>query len=148
MSMNNRKCTWACVGLLLLGVASLVGLARILWFAFEKVMSGQGLDTYRTAWLVEFNYIGVLVLFGAVILAFVFSGGLWLREWWQIRTLTKKYDKKSEGGSSAADPPSETLITTFLRLLGGSASLDPSYGNWASPRGQQTLPRGDACLKA
>ncbi len=78
------------MGLLLLGIASLVALARILWFAFEKVVSGQGLDTYRTAWLIEFNYIGVLVLFGAVILAFVFGGGLWLREWWQIRTLTKK----------------------------------------------------------
>ena len=78
-----------------MGLASIAALGRMLWSAFEKVISGHGLDTYRTVWLVEFNYIGVLVLFGAVVLALIFAGGLWFHEWRQIRSLEKKYGPRS-----------------------------------------------------
>lgn len=85
------RCTWLCAGILLLGLAGVAGTARILLVAIEKVMSGRGLETYRTVWLVEFNYIGVLVLLGAVVAALLVGGALWLHEWWQWRSLERKY---------------------------------------------------------
>jgi hypothetical protein len=74
-----------------MGLAGLAGVARILLIAIDKVASGRGLETYRTVWLVEFNYIGILVLFGALIVALVLGGALWLHDWWQWRSLEKKY---------------------------------------------------------
>jgi hypothetical protein len=74
-----------------MGLAGLAGTARIISVAIDKVTSGRGLDTYHTVWLVEFNYIGVLVLFGAVLVALLVGGGLWLHDWWQWRSLEKKY---------------------------------------------------------
>jgi hypothetical protein len=74
-----------------MGLAGLAGVARILSVAIDKVTSGRGLETYRTVWLVEFNYIGILVLFGALIVALILGGALWLHDWWQWRSLEKKY---------------------------------------------------------
>lgn len=88
------KCTWMCAGILLFGLAGVAGTARILLVALEKVMSGRGLETYHTVWLVEFNYIGVLVLFGAVVAALLVGGALWLHEWWQWRSLERKYSAR------------------------------------------------------
>ena len=113
---DHQKCSWLCVSVLAFGIAGVAGTARILGAAFEKVMSGQGLDTYRTVWLVEFNYVGILVLFGAMILALILGAGLWLHEWWQIRTLEKKYGSKKatpnpsfKRGRAKARPLIQTL---------------------------------------
>ena len=95
---GRRKCTWFCAGIALMGLAGIGGTARILLIAIDKVMSGRGLETYHTVWLVDFNYIGVLVLFGAVVLALLVGGGLWLHDWWQWRSLEKKYG--SERGNT------------------------------------------------
>lgn len=89
---HKRRWFWA--GFAVMGLAGVAGLSHIISIAIEKVASGQGLDTYRTVWLVEFNYIGVLVLFAAVVLALLFGGGMWLYEWWQWRSLEKKYGKQ------------------------------------------------------
>ena len=83
-----------CAGIALLGLAGIAGTARILLVAIEKVMSGRGLETYRTVWLVEFNYIGVLVLFAAVVVALAAGGALWLHDWWQWRSLERKYGQE------------------------------------------------------
>jgi len=88
---DRRQCTWMCAGIALLGLAGIAGTARILLVAIDKVMSGRGLETYRTVWFVEFNYIGVLVLFAAVVVALLLAGGMWLYDWWQWRSLEKKY---------------------------------------------------------
>ena len=72
-------------------IASFAGLAHLITRAIDKVLSGQGLETYRTFWLVEFNYVGVLVLFGAVILALIVGTALQIHERWLIRGLEKKY---------------------------------------------------------
>lgn len=88
------KCTWMCAGIILFGLAGLAATARILLVAVDKVMSGRGLETYRTFWLVEFNYIGVLVLFGAVVAVLLAGGAFWLHEWWQWRSLERKYGGK------------------------------------------------------
>jgi len=78
-------------GEVLSGVASFFGLGYLLYTAVQMVRSGRGLDTYRTFWLVEFNWIGFLILFGLIPVALL--GGLLLRfqerrEW---RSLEKKY---------------------------------------------------------
>src|SRR4030095_9090980 len=54
-------------------IASVVGLAWMITTAIRKVLSGEGLDTFRTTWLVEFNWVGFLVLLIAVVIAFVIS---------------------------------------------------------------------------
>jgi len=57
----------------------------------KKVVEGEGLDSYHTFWEVEFNCIGVLVLFGCIPVALV-VGALWrLREYLQWRDLERKY---------------------------------------------------------
>ena len=50
------------VGFLVMGIASLAGLVAMIVTGLEKVHTGHGLDTFRTTWLVEFNWVGFLVL--------------------------------------------------------------------------------------
>jgi hypothetical protein len=89
-----RKCRWLCGGIFVTGLASVAGLSHLVSVAIAKVASGHGLDTYRTVWLVEFNYVGLLVLFCAIVLALLVAGGMWLYEWWQWRSLAQKYAER------------------------------------------------------
>jgi uncharacterized membrane protein len=57
-----------------LGVVSFVALVAMIGAGTVKVHSGSGLDTYRTAWLVEFNWVWFLVLVVAFLVAVVGSG--------------------------------------------------------------------------
>lgn len=61
-----------------------------------KVSSGHGLDTYHTFWLVEFNYVSLLVMFGAVIVVILIGGVLRLHEYFQWRALEKKYGLRND----------------------------------------------------
>ncbi len=88
---DRRKFAWAIAAVVAFGVAGIIGMAHMIWVALEKVASGQGLETYRTVWLVEFNYVGFLVMVGAVIVGLLLAGGHWLHEWLQVRSLEKKY---------------------------------------------------------
>ncbi|MFD2271080.1 hypothetical protein ACFS07_07980 [Undibacterium arcticum] len=65
---------WMIFGFVAMGVASLGGLAAMIAIGIDKVRSGKGLDTYQTAWLVEFNYVGMLILFGAIAVALAIAG--------------------------------------------------------------------------
>jgi len=91
---NAHKRRWFWIGFAVAGLGGIAGLSRLISVAIDKVMSGHGLDTYRTVWLVEFNYVGVLVLFAAVLLALLVGGGMWLHDWWQWRSLEKKYGQR------------------------------------------------------
>lgn len=62
--------------------------------AVQMVASGRGLETYRTFWLVEFNWLGFLVLCAAIVLALVVAGFLRFREHMQWRSLERKYGGK------------------------------------------------------
>ena len=84
------------VGFVIMGIASFSGLGALIADAVQKVMSGRGLDTYRTTWLVEFNYVGLLVLFGAVLVVFLIGWGFKLYEYFQLRALKKKYGVRDE----------------------------------------------------
>jgi hypothetical protein len=89
---NQRvKTFWLCVGFVLAVLAGFAGVATIVGQAISKVASGRGLETYRTVWLVEFNYIGVLVMLVGVVIALLVAAGFWLHDWLQWRNLEKKY---------------------------------------------------------
>ena len=49
------------IGLAVLGITSFVALVAMIATGIEKVHAGHGLDTYRTSWLVEFNWVGFLL---------------------------------------------------------------------------------------
>ena len=90
-SKKRLKTFFFCMGLVLMGLAGFVGVAHMISLAISKVASGRGLETFRTVWLVEFNYIGLLVALAGVVLSLLVAGGFWLRDWWQWRDMEKKY---------------------------------------------------------
>jgi hypothetical protein len=71
-------------------VVALVLAFRPLVTAIEKIRNGQGLETYRTVWLVEFNYVGVVVLFGAIATTLVVA--LWFR--WREEREWRDFERK------------------------------------------------------
>jgi hypothetical protein len=79
------------VGFVVTGLASFSGLAYMLVTAIQMVSSGRGLETYRTFWLVEFNWLSFLVLCGAIIVAFAIAFVLRVRDYMQWRSLERKY---------------------------------------------------------
>lgn len=79
------------------GIASLGGILAMILTAIEKVRAGKGLDTYRTHWLVEFNWIGFLVFMVAVIVALAVGAFLRLKERREIQQLQAKYSGESRG---------------------------------------------------
>jgi hypothetical protein len=87
---------WMIVGFVVMGLASFSGLAALILRAIEKVRSGEGLATYRTVWLVEFNYVGVLVLFAAIFVALCIGGVMRYLEYREWRDLETKYRGKHE----------------------------------------------------
>jgi hypothetical protein len=61
-SASKRERSWLIrAGSVLSFVAALSGLAWMVTTAVKKVRGGEELETYRTAWLVEFNWIGFLI---------------------------------------------------------------------------------------
>ncbi len=79
------------IGLAVVGITSLAALVAMVATGIEKVNTGHGLDTYRTFWLVEFNWIAFLVLMGAVVVALIGGGYLRYLEWRELRQLQRRY---------------------------------------------------------
>jgi len=84
------------IGFVVAGIASLGALGFMISKAIEMVQSGRGLETYRTFWLVEFNWLGFLVLLAATAFALVIALALRLREYLLWRSLEKKYGPHSK----------------------------------------------------
>jgi hypothetical protein len=84
------------IGFALSGLASLSGLGYMICTAIQMTRAGRGLEGYRTFWLVEFNWIGFLVLCGVSVIALLAAGLLRLREHRQWRSLERKYDGGKE----------------------------------------------------
>jgi hypothetical protein len=91
-----RISKWALVGFFIMGVAAFSGLGALITQAIQKVSSGHGLDTYHTVWLIEFNYISLLVMFGAFVVVLLIGGVLRLYEYFQWRALEKKYGVRND----------------------------------------------------
>jgi hypothetical protein len=78
-------------GVWLGGVAGVGGVVAMLLIAIEKVRIGQGLDTYRTHWLVEFNWIGFLIFMAAIAMALAVRLFFWWKERREVQALLSKY---------------------------------------------------------
>ena len=91
MTQPHRPPKWIWIGFLLFALAGIAGFASIVTTAIAKVISGQGNLTYRTVWLYELSYSGVLIIIVAAVLAMFVGAGLWLREWWLWRDFERKY---------------------------------------------------------
>ena len=85
-------------GILLAGLASFAGLYQLISIAIEKILSGKGLDTYRTVWLVENNYIGFVVFLVSAIFGLAIAGATHIfykrqekKAWQELDDLAKKY---------------------------------------------------------
>lgn len=91
---NPRSPRWFRVGVVLAGIASVTGLALMIVKAISMVSSGRGLETYRTFWLVEDNWVGFLVfVIGAVV---ALALGLLSRH--SERRLWRELESKYGGG--------------------------------------------------
>lgn len=64
--------------------------------AVEMVRSGRGLETYHTFWLVEFNWLGFLILVAAIAAALIIALVLRYREHLLWRSLEKKYGSRKD----------------------------------------------------
>ena len=83
-------------GLLLSTLASIAALANLLAEAISKVRDGKGFNTYRTFWLVEFSYVGFLVLVGSIVVALLVAAVLSWRIERQWRAFEKKYETRKQ----------------------------------------------------
>lgn len=79
------------IGLVVAGIAARSGLGYMLTTAIEMVRSGLGLETYRTFWLFEFNWLSFLVLVAGTELALIVAATFRLKEFMLWRSLEKKY---------------------------------------------------------
>lgn len=80
------------------GLASVGGLVAMVLFAVDKVSAGRGLDTFRTKWMVEDNWIGFLVFVvvtTVVVLIAVIVG--WFQRRNEQREVQQLHAKYSEG---------------------------------------------------
>jgi hypothetical protein len=68
-SEKSRQPRWLRVGLVIAGIASAVSLAAMIITAVRMVGTGRGLETYRTFWLVQYNWVGLLVFIGCLTIA-------------------------------------------------------------------------------
>lgn len=82
---------WIAFVLILMALVSAANMAQQIGTAIEMVRAGRGLETYRTFWLIEFNWIGFLALVAGVIVALLVGLGLRLSEHLEMRKLMKKY---------------------------------------------------------
>ena len=81
-------------GITIFGLGGILWLIYMIYTAINMIVTGKGLETYRTFWLVQFNWYGFL----AFIMAFTAAIGiyLWLRwhEQMQWKGLQKKYGRR------------------------------------------------------
>jgi tryptophan-rich sensory protein len=82
------------VGVWITGVAAIGGTLTMIFIAIEQVRAGHGLDTYRTHWLVNDNWIGFLVFVAATVAALIIGGFLRFKEKHEIQRMEAKYSRE------------------------------------------------------
>ena len=86
------------VGAWIGGIASVGGLVAMVFFAIEKVSTGHGLDTYRTKWMAEDNWIGFLVfVFVTTVVVLAAAAIGWFQRRSEQRQVQQLHAKYSEG---------------------------------------------------
>jgi hypothetical protein len=89
--------TWLVrAAIVIAALASVLGFTAMIIIAIQMVISGRGMETYRTAWTVEDSWIGFLSFvacaFGVLIVGLAFR----LREYLRLRSFEKKYGRRGE----------------------------------------------------
>ena len=80
------------------GVAAVGGMVAMVLIAIDKVSTGHGLDTYRTKWLVEDNWIGFLVFVVVTTVVVVAAAAIgWFQRRKGQREVQQLQAKYSEG---------------------------------------------------
>lgn len=77
------------IGFVIGGAASVFGFAAMLYLAVIAVKNGRGMETYRTVWLVEDSWIGLLVCIGLTVAAMIVAALFRLRDHLERRRLER-----------------------------------------------------------
>ena len=103
LSMTNIRATSSrpsrlvMAGVWIAGVTGLGGIVAMVLVAIEKVSTGRGLETYRTHWMVEFNWVGFLIFLAVALAAMTIGAFFRLKEWREIRKLQANYSEEHHG---------------------------------------------------
>ena len=95
-NLEQAKPRWKPFGWAVFGVVAIPGLIGLVLKALAMVRDGRGIETYRTAWLVEFSWIGLLVFIVAAVVALIVGFVLSWREGRQWRALERKYGTRND----------------------------------------------------
>jgi hypothetical protein len=89
---------WIVVTLIATSVLSAAVLVGMALTAFMMIRNGRGQESFRTAWLVEYDWNGMAVLIvgtvGAITAAGVYR---WLHDYLEVRQLERKYGNNRKG---------------------------------------------------
>ncbi|MEO8187854.1 MAG: hypothetical protein ABI580_10885 [Burkholderiaceae bacterium] len=102
MPLNEAKSSksalprWQIVGWAILCSTAFVGFVGLILRGLAMVRDGRGAETYRTFWLVEFNWVGVLIMVGAAAIALLIAIAFHWREEQQWRALERKYNGRDD----------------------------------------------------
>lgn len=83
------------------GIASIGGMVAMILIAIDKIRTGHGLDTFRSHWLVEDNWVGFLVSVVLITVVAVLAPVIgWFQrrqEQREIQQLQAKYAERDHG---------------------------------------------------
>jgi hypothetical protein len=82
---------WQIVGFVLAGIASVTGLAYMVYTAIHMVRSGRGFETHRTFWLVEDSWVGFLVFCASLVAALIVGFAVRIYQQRHWREFERKY---------------------------------------------------------
>ena len=82
---------WLLIGIFVVGIASAIVLWSQIKHAIQVAVSGHGLGTYNTPWLVEFNSIGALVLVASIGIVLLVGAIFRIRTYLEVKALERKY---------------------------------------------------------
>jgi uncharacterized membrane protein len=82
---------WVAFAVILIALLSATTFAGQIGTAIQMVQAGRGSETFRTFWLIEFNWIGFLTLIAGVVVAILIGLVLQLSGHLETRKLMKKY---------------------------------------------------------
>ena len=89
--------TFVTIGIVVAGLASLGGLVAMGFLALGKIQTERGLETYRTAWMVEDTPLGFLIFLAATVFAIGVALIFRIREWLEVRKLLKNSIDSRQG---------------------------------------------------
>ena len=81
-------------GIFIGGIGGAFTLGHLIYTAIQMISVGKGLETYRTLWLVKFNWYGFLAFMLLLCLAIATALYFRWREHMEWKALAKKYNSR------------------------------------------------------